>query len=100
MEGFDTMTDALTYLRSKGYTLDFNLTQDFLECENGKYHIPSNDFRIDEVFRFEGNSDPADESIVYAISSEDHKLKGVLVNGYGIYTEPLTNDMLETLGYR
>ncbi|KQR70198.1 hypothetical protein [Pedobacter sp. Leaf176] len=41
------------------------------------------DFLIDKFYRFEGTSDPEDESILYAISSTDGKIKGLLVDGYG-----------------
>ena len=100
MEGFDTMTEALDHLREKGYIEDFNLQYDCIECRDGKYKLSSNDFKIDEVFRFEGDSDPADESILYAISSEKDHLKGVLINGYGIYSDPITNEMAEKLRYK
>jgi hypothetical protein len=38
--------------------------------------------------RFEGNSDPGDEAIVYGIES-NNGMKGVLVNGYGYSSEPM-----------
>ena len=97
MKGFDTMTEALSYLRGKGYIEDFNLRQDCIECRDGKYKLSSKEFKIDEVFRFEGDSDPADESILYAISSKKDSLKGVLINGYGIYSDTPTNEMAEKL---
>jgi hypothetical protein len=100
MEGFDTMTESLAYLRAKGYTEDFNLQHNCIQCSNGKYKLESEDFKIDEVFRFEGDSDPADESVLYAISSDKYHLKGVLINGYGIYSDPLTNEMAEKLKFK
>ncbi|MEZ4906023.1 MAG: hypothetical protein R2822_31770 [Spirosomataceae bacterium] len=64
------------------------------------FKVFTNEFEIDEFYRFEGQTDPADEAILYAISSDKYNLKGVLVSGYGIYTEPLTNEMLEKLRFR
>ena len=52
---------------------------------------------IDKHFRFDDDSDAANQSIIYAISSEKYNLKGVLVNAYGIYSEPMTDKMLEKL---
>jgi hypothetical protein len=49
------------------------------------------------VYRFEGESDPSDEAILYAISSEKHGLKGLLVNGYGVSSDPLTEAMVSKL---
>ena len=58
------------------------------------------DFTIDEVYRFEGETDPADESVVYAISSAKHHIKGVLVNGYGSSSDPDVSAMIEKLSIR
>lgn len=92
-----TLTDTLLALRAKGYQEDFNLKQNCLECRDGAYQIFHDEFHIDQVFRFDVNTDPADQAILYAISSEKYGLKGTLVNGYGIYTEALSNEMMEKL---
>jgi len=84
MEKTDTLSGQITILRAEGYTEDFNLMEDSLECRDGDYKLLHDQFNVDEVFRFEGDSDPADEAILYAISSEHYPLKGILVNGYGI----------------
>ncbi|MDN8980688.1 hypothetical protein Q0P29_14385, partial [Staphylococcus aureus] len=55
------------------------------------------EFKIDKSFRFDVDEDPSDQAMLYAISSEVHSLKGVLVSGYGIYSEELSNDMLDKL---
>ena len=93
----ETVSQAIEAVKKEGYTEDFNLRQDCLECRNGRFRVFHDEFHIDKFYRFEGDSDPGDESIVYAISSEKHGLKGVLVNAYGIYSEPLTDQMLEKL---
>jgi hypothetical protein len=97
MENYETLTEAIEGLRKQGYVEDFNLKQNCIECRNGEYKIFHNEFQIDKYFRFEGQTDPADESILYAISSDKYQLKGVLVNGYGISSESITNEMLNKL---
>jgi hypothetical protein len=92
-----TLTRAMEVLRERGYTEDFNMKQDYIECSNGKCIMYPEDFNIDKVYRFEGDSDPADQAILYAISSEKYGLKGVLVNGYGISENTLTNRMIKKL---
>lgn len=52
------------------------------------------DFKVDHYYRFEGETDPYDESILYAISSESRGIKGLLVNGYGIYSEPIADEVV------
>jgi hypothetical protein len=49
-----------------------------------------------EVYRFEGNTDPADEAIVYGIESTSG-MKGVLVTGYGISAEGMGAEMAKKL---
>ena len=84
-------------LKAQGYTEDFNLKQNCIECREGHYKIFHDEFKIDKAFRFDVNEDPADQAVLYAISSEKYRLKGVLVSGYGIYSDPITNEMLEKL---
>jgi hypothetical protein len=96
-KSYDTLTEAIDSLKKEGYIEDFNLKQNCIECRNGEYKIFHDEFQIDTFYRFEGQTDPADESILYAISSDKYDLKGVIVNGYGISSEPLTNEMLTKL---
>ena len=97
MSNYDTLSQAMNALKERGYTEDFNLKQNCIECRDGEYTLFHNEFEIDEFYRFEGETNPSDSSILYAVSSEKYKLKGVLVNGYGIYTEPLTDEMTRKL---
>ena len=97
MENFDTLSQAIESLRSQGYVEDFNLKQNCLECRQGQFKIFHDEFEIDKVYRFDVMTDPGDQSILYAISSEKYKLKGLLVNAYGIYSDPLTDAMIEKL---
>ena len=94
MYTYDTVTAAVNGLKERGYTLDFNLQENCIVCEDQKFN-PEN-FEIVEVYRFEGNSDPADEAVVYAIeSNKGHK--GVLVSGYGPSADPINTEMLKKL---
>ena len=97
MDEMTTVTEVINKLRKDGYAEDFNLQQNCLVCQNGQYSVFHSEFVIDKVFRFEGNSDPADEATVYAISSPKYGIKGVLVNGAGIYSDEITDEMLSTL---
>ena len=97
MENYDTMIEALTALKRQGYTEDFNLEKNCLECRAGQFKIFHDEFLIDKFFRFEGATDPSDESIIYAISSEKYGLKGTMVNAYGIYSDDIADEMLSKL---
>lgn len=97
MENYATLTEAIEGLRKAGYTIDFNLKENCLECTNGVHRVLPDEFHIDQTWRFDVDTDPADQSILYAISSEKHNIKGILVNAYGIYSDAVTNEMLEKL---
>ncbi len=96
-EHYDNLLQAIEALRTQGYTEDFNLKANCLDCRDATIQLHPYDFDIDKVFRFYGPSDPGDESILYAISSDKFDLKGVLVNGYGVSSDPLTQDMVNKL---
>ncbi|MCU0418298.1 MAG: phosphoribosylpyrophosphate synthetase [Cyclobacteriaceae bacterium] len=100
MQTFDTLTEAIDALRKEGYTEDFNLAETCLECRGANTRIEPEELYIDKVYRFEGSTDPDDEMILYAISSAKHKLKGVLVNAYGAYSEPLSEELARKLAIR
>ena len=100
MGPFDTMVEAINVLRKKGYTEDFNLKANCLSCGSDNLEILAADFEVDEYFRFEGDSNPDDSSILYAISSAKHQRKGVLVDAYGAYAESRTAEILEKLRLR
>jgi hypothetical protein len=97
MEQYSNMIEAINGLRKEGYTEDFNLEQQCLSCRDGQFKLFHDEFMIDKYYRFDVSSDAADQSIIYAISSLKHNLKGILINAYGIYSEPLTNELLKKL---
>jgi hypothetical protein len=96
-EMYATLSDALTGLRKKGYTTDFNIYKDCLVCDHLDVSLSPVDFEIDAVFRFEDGTNPDDQAILYAISSQKFGVKGVLVNGYGISADDETNALIEKL---
>jgi hypothetical protein len=99
MYTYDTVSEAITGLKKRGYTIDFNLEQDCIVCHETPLSLKPTEFEITEVYRFEGNSDPADEAVVYAIESK-HNQKGVLVNGFGYSADPVSDEMVEKLKVR
>ena len=94
MIAYDTVSEAINGLKKRGFEVDFNLRENCLVCHDDKFNI--DDFEIVEVYRFEGNSDPSDEAVVYGIQSITG-MKGVLVNGYGISADTMSSDMAKKL---
>lgn len=96
MYTYDTVSEAVNGLKKRGYTIDFNVQYDCIACGQASLKLPPSEFEITEVHRYEGNSDPADEAVVYAIESR-HGEKGVLVNGFGISADGMSDDMVRKL---
>ncbi len=97
MYSYTTLSEAVNDLTIRGYTYEFKLCTDSIECSGLELVLHPEHFEITEHYRFEGNTDPADESVVYAIQSTDGKTKGMIVNGYGISSDPLSDRMLKKL---
>jgi hypothetical protein len=97
MNSYDTVTEALNGLKERGYKIDFNLSFDKLICPENKICLNANEFKIVEVYRFEGESNPSDEDVVYAVESEDGKIKGVITSAFGLYADPVSDEMIQKL---
>src|SRR6478736_3279917 len=92
---YDTVTNAIEALRKQGFTTDFNIEDNSLVCEGLKFN--ADNFEVVDVYRYEGNTDPADEAAVYAIKSSNG-LKGILVTDYGASADTSSAEILATLG--
>ncbi|WP_374165353.1 phosphoribosylpyrophosphate synthetase [Arcticibacter sp. MXS-1] len=97
MENYQTLVEALDGLKKQGYTLDFNLANGVLHNSTENIVLQPEDFSIKAIYRFEGMSDPGDNSIVYAISADKYNVKGVFVNGYGVYSDDISEELLKKL---
>lgn len=100
MNDMTTLSEITNLLNQKGYTANLNLKENYLECMGNHLRIFPGEFIVDKHYRFEGASNPDDEAIVFAISSPKHNLKGVLINGYGVSSEPISHDMIKALDER
>lgn len=96
---YDTIAEAVNGLKQRGYTIDFNVEHDRIVCHKAPLTLRPHEFEITEVYRFEGNTDPADEAVVFAIESKEGE-KGVLVSGYGASDDAVTDEMLQKLRMR
>ena len=96
---YDTGSEAINDLVKQGYTANFSLLADreCLLCHSTSQELSPEDFEIDQIHRFDGMTDPADEMIVYAVSSEKFGLKGLVVNAYGVYADNAKSRIVKKL---
>ena len=98
MHNYESSIDAINDLKSRGFEYDFNVRDTHIECSQIELILEPEDFTIVEHYRFEGDSDPGDNTIVYGIEgSEGHK--GVMVMAYGMYADTITGDLAKKLDY-
>ena len=100
MSNYDTLSAAVNSLNERGFTKDFNIAFDNLICHETNECLNPHEFEIMEVYRFEGETNPSDEAVVYAVESKDGTMKGTIVNAYGIYADPKSDEMIKKLSMR
>lgn len=96
MYSYETLSEALNDLAKRGYVHNFNIECDCIKCSSIELKLNPDEFEITEFYRFEGDSNPDDQEIVYAIESRDG-IKGTLVNAYGIYSDEISGELVKKL---
>lgn len=99
-ESFGTLSETNNALIELGYTHDFNVREECLVCHQLEMTLSPDDFEIDKAYRFEGASNPDDQSVLYAISSPKYNIRGTLVNGYGVSADEATDQLIAKLRYK
>lgn len=79
-----TLSTVMEKLRLKKQDNEFRMTSKGFGSEKGKMYEPQ-ELKIIKTYRFEGESDPADSSILYVIEANDGKI-GYSLDAYGAYT--------------
>ncbi|HYK77580.1 MAG TPA: phosphoribosylpyrophosphate synthetase [Daejeonella sp.] len=94
---YENLVEALNGLKAKGFTYDFNLHNNALHSSQGNITLSPKDFEIVKVYRFEGMSNPSDNSVLYAITSPKHHINGTFINAYGVYSDDISEELLKKL---
>lgn len=97
MKIYTTLSEAVNDLVRRGYTYNFNIMEDCIKCIENNMQLQPDEFKLDEVYRFQEMSDVDNESVLYAISSKQESLKGLLVNAYSIYADTPSTKLIAKL---
>ncbi len=98
VELMDGEEELVERFRARGYEHHFHLKGEVVRCPECDQEVPARAVRIDETARFEGPSNPSDESVVFAISNGPCGHKGVLVSAYGMAAQDDDAEGLRVLG--
>jgi hypothetical protein len=93
---YETLSEAVEDLKSRGYSYDFYYENACLYCNNLNKKFEASDLKITQVHRFEGASNPDDNDVLYAIESKDGH-KGVLIDAYGVYADEYKSAFLSKI---
>lgn len=77
---------VMTKLAGKGYSEEFKVNKDEATLGSDSQTYKAEELTIVHTYRFEGESDPADMSVLYAVETKDGK-KGFLLDAYGTYSD-------------
>ncbi|MEO6303738.1 MAG: phosphoribosylpyrophosphate synthetase [Bacteroidia bacterium] len=83
----ETLSQATNRLQKEGYN------SEILPNEIATLH--PNEWQIEHICRFEGCSNPSDNSILYALAKKDGARKSLIINAYGVYNDAAINKFIE-----
>jgi hypothetical protein len=99
MKPMETLSEAVDRLTADGYRDDFRAVAEGLCAVGaGRSYAPES-LAVDAVLRFEGPTDPADESVLFALRAPDG-VRGTWAVAYGPAIDPLDAAMLRRLRRR
>ena len=98
----DSVVDAIEQLRADGYTDDLDIHDLQMRCQRTGECYDLASATVDRQYRFEGDTDPADESLVLGVTiagatQSGRGLRAVLVTAYGPDTPPEIADFLRSV---
>jgi hypothetical protein len=89
-EEMDTLTTVLDHLKQKHQYNEFTVGERGLVWLAGKLY-KEDEVKMIKTYRFEGDSDPAEEAIIYIIEAKDGSV-GYSIDTYGVYSNHTNDD--------
>lgn len=93
----ETLSRAVERLTAAGYRADFRAEEGGLRAVGTDCLHPPETLVIEEMVRFEGVSDPSDESTLFALHCAKHGIRGTYVVAFGPGMDPLDGEMVRRL---
>ena len=80
------LASCVNQMKNEGFKEDFQVNEKGLSTFDSSKTYQPDQIKIVNFYRFEGVSDPGDNTILYVIETSDGT-KGTLVDGYGAYAD-------------
>lgn len=94
-----TVLEIIDRLREKHYSDDFKIMEGDIVSQNSTKRYRPDELVIEKTYRYEGDSNPDDNAIVYAITAKDGT-QGVLVDSYGVYSDAKLAQVIKEIPVR
>lgn len=85
---------CLNKMVQDGYDDDFKISDKGLKSLKTEKIYQPEDITISNFFRFEGQSDPNDNTILYVVETDDG-VKGTIVDAYGPYADTKLSEFMK-----
>ncbi len=95
-EDMKTPASCINKLVGEGYTLNFRVVENGMTDDHSDHIYTPEEVEITDFYRFEGASDPDENSILYAIRTMDGK-KGTITDAYGTYADPTVTRFIKLI---
>ena len=95
-KSYSSLSVAIEDLQKHGFTEDFNLVGEGIESRNLKKQWHAGELDVIKFYRFEGMTDPGDNTILFLIETKDGS-KGLLVDAYGADQSEISPEMIKKL---
>ncbi|WGF92693.1 phosphoribosylpyrophosphate synthetase [Aequorivita marisscotiae] len=93
---YSSLSVAIEDLQKNGFTEDFNLVGEGIESKNLKREWKAGELDVIKFYRFEGMTDPGDNTILYLIETHDGQ-RGLLVDVYGADQGEISPELIKKL---
>ncbi len=93
---YSSLSEAISDLQRQGFSENLNFCEDGLENKSKACVYPAAELSVVHFYRFEGFTNPADNSILYAIETSDGH-KGLLADAYGAYSGNIPLEIIQKL---
>lgn len=91
-----TLSESVNEAIEKGYVENFKAVTKGLATEDEQVIYAPEDIAIPNFYRFEGYSDPQDNSILYLIETSDGR-KGMLIDVYGAQADEKISNFIRNV---
>jgi hypothetical protein len=79
---YDSLVEAMNDLHKRGFGESFHAVEDGIRATQAKKVFPPEKMKVYGIYRFEGMTNPSDQSELFALET-DNGIKGTLVHNYG-----------------